>query len=229
MALVDTTVALCRVSTRRLNIDELVGEQIVIGVGKLRAQIERAGGRVDLAVEGLQFAGGELNRTAAVQGSHWQLRAIAQALHDLREVVLGHREDDRDGFDLGDDDEAGRGLRRYVVAWVDEAQADDSVDRGRDMAVRDIELLGIDLGLVRDHVSSILEHQRDLGIELLAPRNRVGLHQVLVALEVKLGGLQQRPMVALERTLRLGQGKLIGAQIDLGQGIARFLTVWPSV
>src|SRR5215470_20343631 len=53
-------------------VDELLRKQTLVIVGKHRLQADGAGGGVDLTVDRLQGAGGELMRVASVPGSHRQ-------------------------------------------------------------------------------------------------------------------------------------------------------------
>ncbi len=77
---------------------------------------------------------------------------------------------------------------------------------------------GIDLRLVGNDVRLVLGDEVDLGVELLA-RDRVGLREVLIALEIDLRGFEQR-LVARERALRIGERQFVGTRVDFGEEIA---------
>ena len=218
IALVGITVASRMRVDQQPDVDELVGEQLIVLVVELGPQLDRAGGGVDLVVERLQLADAQLGRAGAVVGGHRQGRVGAKPLLDLRQVVLGHREDHADRLQLGDDDDAGRIPRRDVVALVDQTQPDPAAHRRHDVAIGDVELRGIDLRLVGEDVRLILGDQVGLGVELLA-RYRVGLGEVLIALEIDLRGFEQR-LVARKRALRIGERQFVGARVDFRQEIA---------
>ena len=131
---------------------------------------------------------------------------------------LGHGEHRIDGLDLGDGDDA-VGVRRVDhIAPVGLAQAQPARNGRRDARVAQLQLGRIGLGLVGGHRALVLAHQRSLGIDLLAGNGILGL-QLLVALQVQLGVLEQR-LVALQRALDLVEAGLEAARIDLGQQLA---------
>ena len=187
-------------------------------VGKLRAQLDRSGGRIDLAVEGLQRAVGDLVGAAAIERGRRQHRAALQPLRDRLQIVLGHREQHADRLQLRDDDDAVGVARRDVVALVDLAQSDAAVERRQDVAILQVDLGGLDRGGIGFHRALILRDQRDLRVERLA-RHRVLRGQPLVAREIDLRALQQR-LVARQIALGLRQRRLIGPRVDLGDQIA---------
>ncbi len=141
-----------------------------------------------------------------------------QPLGDLRDIVLRHGEHHRDGLQLGDHNEAVGVGGLHVVARIDQAQADAAVDRRDDVAVSDIELLGIDLGLVHLHRALVLLHQIDLVLVLLA-RHGIGLGERLVAREIHARLIKQT-LVARELPFGLLQRGLVGPRIDLREEVA---------
>ena len=62
---------------QQAHIDELVGEELALRIVELRAHLDRAGGRIDLIVDGGERAGRELAGLAAVIGVDLQRRARA--------------------------------------------------------------------------------------------------------------------------------------------------------
>ncbi len=109
---------------QQLDVDELVRKQRAVGIVELRAQLHRAGGDVDLVVDGQQLALGE-------SWCCWRGRrppppaarrhaGVASGWH----VVLGNREDDGDGLQLIDHHDAVRIARRDIIALIDLAQSD---------------------------------------------------------------------------------------------------------
>ena len=70
------------------DIDELVGEQRLVLVVEHGAQLHRAGGRVDLVVDGGELALAELVLLRPVERRHRQGGALAQALAHRRQRIL---------------------------------------------------------------------------------------------------------------------------------------------
>ncbi len=198
-------------------IDELVGKQPVVLVGKQRPQLHRAGRHVDLVVDGIEVAPRDLGRVRPVEDPHRQGGPGAQAVHHPQQHGLGQGEQHRDRMELRDDDDAGRG-GGDVVALVDLAQADPALDRRGDAAVRDVELLLVDLRLVGGDDALVLLDRRGLRVDVLL-RDRILPVERLVAGEVEAGVLQQR-LVAQELALVLRQQRLVGPHVDLGQEVA---------
>src|ERR1035438_4878680 len=171
------------------HVDKLVGEQSVVLVRIDRPQAQRAGGLIDLIIDGSQHAYGEpLAHVAkrsgvAVPGFDRQLLAGAVAGQHDWQLILGYGEHDADRLNLGDDYQA-RGIRgMHDVAGVHQAQTDAPGDGRRDVAVDQVELGRIDLALVRLDHSLVLRHQRFLrGILLLG--NGVLLQQPRVTAQV---------------------------------------------
>ena len=75
------------------DIDELVGEQAFIGIGEMRAQFDRAGGRIDLVVDGYERSRGYLVAVFAIPGFDHQL--LLFFTENQRQLVLRDREDRR--------------------------------------------------------------------------------------------------------------------------------------
>ena len=83
-----------------------------------RAQLHRAGGRVDLVVDRFQPAGVELVGAGAVEDRHLQRGAVAHPSQHHLEAVFRHREDDRDRLQLCDYDDAVGIAGLHVIAGV---------------------------------------------------------------------------------------------------------------
>ena len=176
-------------------VHELVRKERVVGVREDRLELHRAGRRVDLVVHRRELAGLELVLEVAVERVDGQLPALAEAVAHRVELVLGQREDDRDGLHLRDDDEPVRVRGVNHVARVDEPEPDAAADRRRDARVREVEPRGVDLSLIGLEHAFALRDGRGLRVELLL-RNRVLRRENPVALEVQLrvpeGGLVLR-------------------------------------
>ena len=89
------------------------------------------GAGVDLIVDRVENADGELFRIGSVVGGHRRLRALAQPLHELAQILFRQGEDDRDRIDLRDDDDAVRIGGRDVIADIDLPQPDTAVERAK--------------------------------------------------------------------------------------------------
>ena len=119
---------------------------------------------------------------------------------------------------MGDDDDAVRITRLDVIAGVNLAQPDAAGDRRDDAAIGQVQLLGVDLGLIGLHDRRLLLHRRRLGVEGLA-RDRVLCDERLVALQIDLG-VFQRGLILRQLRLGLSQRDLVGPRVDLGEEIA---------
>ncbi len=203
---------------QQLDIDELVRKERPVGVVEQRAQLDRAGRRIDRVVEREQLAVGEFGAVGAVVGFDRHGVPVAQPFGDRRNVVLGDREDHRDRLQLVDDDDAVRVAGRHVVALIDLAQPHPPGDRRDDVRVDQIHLRGLELAFIGFDGADVLVDQRALRIELLHG-DRVLLDQPLVALQIQSGVRQQR-LVAAQVALHLLHGRLIGARIDLRDEIS---------
>src|SRR6202040_3417260 len=85
---------------QQADVDELVWIEKPVFVRKLCAQLDRSGGRIDLAVEALQRSVRDLGRAGAIKRSRGQDRAGLGALGNCLKVVLGHGEQDADRLQL---------------------------------------------------------------------------------------------------------------------------------
>ncbi len=185
---------------------------------KRGAQLDGAGRGVDLVVDGLQRAGGQLERVGAIPSFDGEAAVGAQGLEHRRQVGFGHGEDHRDRPHLRDDDEAVRIAAADQVAGIDLAKSEAAVDRRDDLRVGQVEAGARDLRLGRLDGAVQLSDLRFLADHLLR-RDQLFLLQLLVALEIGLG-VAQPGLVLFERALRLRQLHLIGPRVDLGQHLA---------
>ena len=79
------------------------GHKRVLQVVENRFQLGRARGLVDLIVDGLQLAGGQLGLVVAAVGVHLQRRRSSFAAATVLQLVFRQREYHRDGMQLGND------------------------------------------------------------------------------------------------------------------------------
>jgi len=199
-------------------VDELVGEQLSVGVREQRLEPHGAGARIDLVVDRQQGPRGEPPLLLAVVGLDRQAFPGLQLVEQPRQAVLGDREDHGDGLKLGDRHQPVRIGRANDVARVHQAQPDSTADRRGDAAVGQLELGHVDLSLVELDDAFVLVRQRLLGIELLL-RDRILGPQPAVPLHIEPGVLEER-LVAHHLSLGLGQLHLEGPRVDLGQQLA---------
>jgi hypothetical protein len=87
---------------QQLRVDELVGKQRVVLVGKLRLQLHRAGALIDFIVEGQQRAGAELVLEAAVVHIDRKVGVRLDRGRHARQVVFRDTEDHGDRLQLRD-------------------------------------------------------------------------------------------------------------------------------
>ena len=104
-------------------------------------------------------------------------------------MILGKGEDNRNGLQLGDDEQAIRVGRVNNISDIDEPQPDPAADRRSDVRINELQLGVINLCLVGFDRAFELTHLRLLGVELLA-RNYAFFEQQLVALVVDLNVLE---------------------------------------
>ena len=124
---------------KQVNIDELIGPKIVVGIVEDCLQLDRARRCVDLVVDGQQFAGGQLGLVVAAIGVHLQC-TLAHVLADLLQLVFGKREYHGDRMKLGNHQHRGTAGRGDVIARIDLAQSHTAVNRRLDVAVGQVQL-----------------------------------------------------------------------------------------
>ena len=200
------------------NVDELARKECVVRIGESRAQLERAGRRVDLIVERRQRPRRQFVDIGSIEDGYRQSGARIEATRDTRQIVFRGREHDADRVELGNHDEARRIRSLHVVPGVDEPQADAAGNRRNDVGIIDVELGRVDHRLVGRHRRLVLRDEEGLVVDLLM-RDRVLLAQGDIAREVGLR-LPVEGRVLGELTLRLREHRLERARIDLGEKIA---------
>ena len=203
----------------QVDVDELVREQLVVGVLEDRPEADRAGRRVDLVVHRAQRARRQQGRLGAVPGLDGRRVVAAHRVEHRGQVGLGHGEQHRDRLHLRDDDDAVDVAAAYEVADVHLAQPEPAGNGRDDLRERQLQLRVVHLGVVGLDCALDLLDQRLLGRELL-PGNELALEQRLEVLQV--GARVVQPGLVL-RLLPLGlrQRDLVGTRVDLGQDLAR--------
>ena len=76
-------------------IDELVRKELVVEIIEIRAQLHRAGRRIDLAVERRNFANCKIGDIGAVVGRDLERRSGVHRRHDFWNIVLRDHENHR--------------------------------------------------------------------------------------------------------------------------------------
>ena len=206
------------VGRQELDVDELIRKQHAVLVVELPAQLDRSSRRVDLVIDGKQFAVGQLGAVGAVIGLDAECLSGANVWHDIDNIVLRNRKNRRDWLQLIDDDNAVCIAWRDVIALIDLTQANATVDWRDDVRVLQIEFGRVDLCLIRIDRADVLIDQRALRVELLAG-NCIFFDQRFIAREVQFCIDQQR-LVAPQIAFGLLQRRLVGPWIDLHQEIA---------
>ena len=199
-------------------IDELIREQGMVGICKLRLEFHGPGAGVDLVVDREKGAGGKPVFLCAVIGIHRRLVATLQFFHNRRYVVFRDREQDRDRLQLRDHHQAAGVAGAHDVAGIDLTQAEAPTDRRGDTRVAQLQLRIVDQSLIRLNRALVLPYQRLLRVELL-PGDRILLKQQLVAHKVDLRIGQQR-LVPRHLALGLCQLHLEGPRVYFRQQLA---------
>src|SRR6185437_6968167 len=198
-------------------IHHLVGKERVVIVVEHGLQLEGAGRRVNGIVNREQVALSEELGVGAVEGGNIGVTTGGELAVDLRQILLGKGEEDRDRLDLGND-RHGLGVAGVDdVAGIHLAEADAAGDGGGDLAVREVQSGGLDRGLVAGHRALVLVHECSLRIKLLLG-NDVLLVQGQVALIVNLIVVIQGGVMR-ELALGLGKGSLVGTGINIDQQV----------
>ena len=115
-------------------------------------------------------------------------------------------------------DQPRRAGRLHIIAGIHQAQADASGDGRDDVAIDEVELVGLYRALVLRHGALVLLDQELLVGDLLL-RDQVLPAERLIPLEIGFG-LFQKTLVVCEGPLGRVQGGLIGARIDLREEVA---------
>jgi hypothetical protein len=200
------------------HVDELAGPKLKIVVGKLGPELHRTRGLVNLIVDHRHLALVERALAVGGQGVDRQL-AFGHAFGEIRQVLLGQAEENRDRPELREDDDAG-GLRAaHEIAHIDQTDAGTAGDRCDDLGVGQDGAGVVDRRLVELDLRLELTDQRPLGVELLLV-DGVGRRQAGVAVQIEPGIGKLRFVLGL-----LGDGLvecgLVGRGIDLGEHISR--------
>ena len=201
----------------QLDVHELGGKQLVVFIAEQGAQLHRTGGGIHHRIHGRQGAGGDLVGLAAVIDIHRQGGAAVHPRHHLADTVFGNGEQHRHGLQLGDHDDAAGLAGRDQIAHIHQMDAGTARHRRDDIGVSQIDAGGFHIRLVGDQNAFRGFHQRGLVGHLLL-RDGVLRQQRLIARQVHLG-IGQGGAVARQLAANLIQRRLIGARIDLRQGI----------
>ncbi|MPM80304.1 hypothetical protein SDC9_127351 [bioreactor metagenome] len=199
----------------QLDVDELIREQLALGVVERGLGLDRARGRVDGVVQRIELALGQHLLLLAVPEFDGHELALAQLLGQHTDMGLGDGENSVDGANLGDRHQSVGIGRIDHVAEVGLAQTQAARDGSRDPGIAQLQLGRIDLPLIGRHRALQLAHQCGLGIDLLAG-NRVLCLQLLVALQIQLRILELG-LIACQRALHLRQRGGKTARVDLGK------------
>ena len=81
--------------TSRRTLTNWLGNSSIVGIVEIGAHAHRAGGLIDLVIDGGQLSRGQLLRVVAIPRVDAQLLAAAHLLVDRRKLVFGEREDAR--------------------------------------------------------------------------------------------------------------------------------------
>src|ERR1700730_295186 len=188
-------------------------------VGKIRLELNRAGGLQDLIVDETEHAFIQLDRVVLAVGENRERRLdLLLLLLNLRQIRLRERENQRNRLDLSSDDEPIRVRGVNDIAYVDLTNADHSIDRRRQPGVAELHLRGFDERLVRFYGALQLRYLRVLSLYQLR-RRPAFISEVGVTSKISLG-VHELGLIAIARGGDLIDLCLVGPRIDLCEQIA---------
>ncbi len=161
----------------------------------------------------------ELGLAVGGKGRDRQAAAGDPALQ-LRQAVLGLRENDRDRLQLRDLHDARGAGSIDDVALIRQPEADPPGEGRPDRGIVELRLRVVDRRLVRSDLRGQLRDLGGLRVQLL-PRRVIAFRQRLVAAEVPVR-VRDIGLVLLLLGLRLFQRRLVGTRIDLGEQVPLF-------
>src|SRR3984893_15384072 len=188
-------------------------------VGKIRLELNRAGGLQDLIVDETEHAFIQLDRVVLAVGENRERRLdLLLLLLNLRQIRLRERENQRNRLDLSSDDEPIRVRGVNDIAYVDLTNADKSIDRRRQPGIAELHFRRLDERLVRLDGALQLRDLRLLGLDQLWS-GPAFVPQLGVANEIGLG-IHALCLIAIGRGGGLIDLGLVGPGIDLCEQIA---------
>src|SRR5580700_1485619 len=194
---------------------ELVGKQRAVFVFEEGSHLDRAGGGIDLVIEGQQFSRGQLGLLTPVESVDAQAFPVSHLRLHLCEVVFRNGEDYGDWLQLCDHCQSRGPACLNDVAGIHQPQAYATVDRRRNVAEGDLDLLVLHRTLVVFYRALILQDELFLVVERLLG-NAVPRPCVAVTLKIHLR-LGKDIGIAFECALGLQELRLEGAGIDIDQ------------
>ncbi len=199
-------------------VHELIREKLIVRIVEGGAQLYRAGGLIDLVVDGGQRAGCQLDLHVAIKGVHRQLLAGPLLGVHGRQLILGDGENDADGLKLGDHQESGAVAGLNDVAGIHQPEADAPGDGRGDVAIDQIDLHRLNQTLIVLDYSFVGLDGSDLRGKLLLG-DGVLLDERFITRLVD-AGVVERGLIAQQLPFILRQLGFIRAGIDLGQRVA---------
>src|ERR1700733_659529 len=130
-------------------IHELVGKQAAVAVVKQCTKFESAGCGINLIVQSEQLARSDFLGLLSVVSIHRKLGSMMDLVEHAGQVILGQRENNCDGLDLGDTSPACAAGGLHEIAGIDQTQANSARERRNDMAVGKLYLVEIKGTLIR--------------------------------------------------------------------------------
>ena len=219
----------------QLNVDELAGPQVMLRIGKLRFELDRARAGIGLVIHDKKAAGAELRSVVLTEGDGLH-RSLRHGVLNLGYACRGERKNHTDRLKLGDHDKGVRtvfsrlrgrrcrcrGRRRcrrsHVVADIEQAEPGDAVERRDEPGIAELCLGVFNRGLV---ILDLRIELIDSSLLIVALLDRGGIlfDELGIALEVELS-IFEVDLIVSQRRLRLVELRLISARIDLGEQIA---------
>ena len=133
----------------KVDVDKLIGEEGVVGIGKNGFELVGSSSRINLIVDGLQFSGGDFRGVVAVVSVDNELNAgIKFGIH-FGKLILGQAEDYRYRLELRYDKKSIRVRSMHDISRIDETQPDTATDWRCNARICKLQLGVVNLALVR--------------------------------------------------------------------------------
>ncbi len=148
------------------NVDELIGEELLFGIGEARLEFDRAGGGVDKVVEAFQLAFGQLSFSLRSQASTAKVCRYAFVAHTAGSSASGRVNITAMGR-VWDDYQWQVSPEQPPVTDIRLTHTQAAADRCAHLSEIEVKPRGGDIRLQALEVAAVLVNQRFLGVERL--------------------------------------------------------------
>ena len=118
-----------------MDVDELIREENVVVVRENGFELVRTRRRIDLVVDGGEFAVGNFGGVVAIVGLHGEHASATDFDNHLLKLILRQGEDDGNRLQLGDDEKSSGISGVHDVSDIHETQSYAAADRRRDAGI----------------------------------------------------------------------------------------------